>query len=490
MPTLLLFFAVAILICIAGTRLANRFGVPALLVFMALGMLFGSDGIFRIPFDNYQIAEQVCSIALIFIMFYGGFGTSWKTAKPIVVKAGLLASLGTVLTAGITGLFCHFVLRFDWLESFLIGSVISSTDAASVFSILRSKRLNLKNNTAALLEVESGSNDPFSYMLTVLILSMMSHPMGPLELIYMLLAQVVVGVVVGVVLAFAATWALNRFPFATAGIDAIFVLAIAVLSYAIPTLIGGNGYLSAYIAGIIIGNRPIANKVSLVHFFDGMTGLMQMLIFFLLGLLAFPSQLPQILLPSVAIALFLTFVSRPVAVFSILSPARCPIRQQLVTAWAGLRGAASIVFAIMAMISEAYMKTDVFHIVFCVVLLSISFQGTLLPLVARKLKMVDSSSDVLKTFTDYDEENEIQFIKLSIHEDHMWIGKPIREVTLPPDTLIVVILRGEETVIPGERRLSKRGILRYSAPRPSRMKSSFRSKRSRSRRITNGRVCV
>lgn len=169
----LLIGAAILLVCIAASRFSGRFGVPMLLVFIALGMLFGSDGLFKIPFDDYPAAEQICSFALIFILFYGGFGTNWKAARPVAAKAICLSTLGVVLTAGLTALFCHFVLRFGPLESFLIGSVISSTDAASVFSILRSKKLSLKGGTDSLLEVESGSNDPISYMLTVTALGLM-----------------------------------------------------------------------------------------------------------------------------------------------------------------------------------------------------------------------------------------------------------------------------------------------------------------------------
>lgn len=250
MPTLLLLCAVILILCLAGNRLSQKFGVPALLLFMGLGMLFGSDGLFKIPFDNYQFAEQICSIALIFIMFYGGFGTNWNAAKPVAVRAVLLSSAGVILTAALTGLFCYFILRFAFLESMLIGAVISSTDAASVFSILRSKKLNLKEHTASLLEIESGSNDPFSYMLTVIILTLMQGSSSTGSIAYLIFSQVVYGAIFGVVIAIAAIWILRRLSFSQSGMDTIFVLAVALLSYAIPSALGGNGYLSAYITGI------------------------------------------------------------------------------------------------------------------------------------------------------------------------------------------------------------------------------------------------
>lgn len=448
MTAYILLISVIILICLLLNKVSSKFGVPMLLVFIILGMLFGSDGIFKIDFANYDIAEKICSVSLIFIMFYGGFGTNWNSAKPVAVKAILLSSFGVVLTALITGVFCYYVLHFGFLESMLIGSVISSTDAASVFYILRSKKLNLKYNTASLLELESGSNDPFSYMMTIIVIALMSGNAGGSNLAYMVFSQVVYGVLFGGVVALLAYLILSKFDFAEDGFDTIFVFSMALLAYAGASAIGGNGYLSTYVAGIILGNVRIKNKRSLVHFFDGVTGLMQMLIFFLLGLLAFPSQLPSIMLAALAIALFLTFVARPITVFAILTPFKCPWRQQLVVSWAGLRGAASIVFAIMATVSPAYMKNDIFHIVFFIVLFSISIQGTLLPLISKKLDMIDDRSNVMKTFSDYSDENPIEFIRLTVSEEHPWANRKVKNLSLVPNLLLVMIIRDGEKIVP------------------------------------------
>ncbi|MGO5053146.1 potassium/proton antiporter [Lachnospiraceae bacterium LCP25S3_G4] len=448
MPEIILMLAVIILICLLLNKVSSKLGMPMLLAFILLGMLFGTDGLLKVPFDNYALSEKICSFALIFIMFYGGFGTNWKSAKPIVMESVLLSTLGVILTAVTTGLFCYVILHIDFLESMLIGAVISSTDAASVFSVLRSKQLNLKNNTASMLEMESGSNDPCSYMLTVIILSVMSGQSSGGQLLYMIFAQIVYGIICGIVVAIFSNLVLSKVKFATDGFDTIFVFSMALVSYAGAAVIGGNGYLSTYIAGIILGNKSSYNKKALVHFFDGITGLMQMLIFFLLGLLSFPSQLPQILLPALAVALFLTFVSRPLSVFAILTPFKCPMNQQLLVSWAGLRGAASIVFAIVATVSPAYMKHDVFHIVFFIVLFSISIQGSLISFMAKKLHMIDNSSNVLKTFNDYSEEMPIQFIQLSIAENHPWINCKIQDISLLPELLLVLILRGKEQIVP------------------------------------------
>lgn len=448
MTSYILLVAAVILLCLSLNKMSNKLGIPMLLAYILLGMMFGTDGILKIPFDNFTIAEQICTVSLIFIMFYGGFGTNWKQAKPVAGKAVLLSTVGVILTAVTTGAFCHFILRMDFWESMLIGSVISSTDAASVFSILRSKRLNLKNNTASMLEVESGSNDPCSYMLTVIILTIMSGELSGSSLVVMIFSQIIFGILVGVVVALAAAFILKKVNFATDGFDTIFVFSMALVSYAGAFMINGNGYLAAYIAGIILGNTPLHHKKSLVHFFDGITGLMQMLIFFLLGLLAYPSQLPKILPIALAIAVFLTFVARPVSVFAILMPFRCPVKQQLLVSWAGLRGAASIVFAIMATVSPAYTKNDLFHIVIFIVLFSISIQGTLLGLVAKKLDMIDENGNVMKTFSDYSDEMPVEFVKISIKAGHPWENRRIKDLTSLPDLLLVLILRGEERIIP------------------------------------------
>lgn len=463
MSVYLTIISVIILLCILFNRVSNKLGIPMLAAFILLGMLFGTDGIFKIDFENYRFAEQICSFALIFIMFYGGFGTKWTSAKPVAVKAVLLSTAGVALTAGLTALFCHFVLRFPLLDGILMGSVISSTDAASVFSILRSRKLNLKDGTASLLEVESGSNDPMSYMLTAVSLSLLKGDASLGSIVSMLFSQVVFGVLLGIAIALAARHVFSTFPFAASGSGASFLTAVAVLAYALPSLLGGNGYLSAYLAGILLGNSHLPDKRTLVHYFDGVTGLMQMTIFFLLGLVSLPSALPHILLPAAAIALFLTLAARPAAVYMLLRPFGCSRRQILLVSWSGLRGAASIVFAIMAITSGV--ENTIFHVVFCIVLLSILIQGTLIPAVSRRLDMIDENADVLTTFTDYTDEVDLEFVKLKIGKSHPWKDHCLKEVSMPPELLIVMVLRGGTHLVPdGATELHENDILVMCAP--------------------------
>ena len=444
----LLIAAIVIFSCILGNKLSSRLGIPALFVFILLGMIFGSDGIFKIPFANFQIAETVCSTALIFIMFYGGFGTNWREARPVAAKSIVLSTLGVLFTALLTGLFCWYVLGMELLEGMLIGAVLGSTDAASVFSILRSKKLNLKYGTASILELESGSNDPCAYMLTVIILTMMAGNASAGSILLMTLAQIAFGLLCGAGIAAAAIWVLRNLTFKAEGLDTIFVFSVAIFAYALPSVIGGNGYLSVYIMGIILGNSNLNNQKNLSTFFDTFNGLMQMLIFFLLGLLSFPSRLPSVLLPAVAIATFMTFAARPLVIGVLLAPFKPSLGQFAVISWAGLRGAASIVFAIMVTVNDSFAGGDIYHIVFCVVLYSIILQGTLLPILSRKVNMIDENSDVLRTFTDYVDETEVQFIQLPITPGHPWIGNAIKDLTLVPDTLLAAIQRGDKVVVP------------------------------------------
>ncbi len=457
METTVLLIAVVILVCVLCNKISGKLGVPVLLAFILLGMLFGSDGLFKIPFDNYDFANSICSVALIFIMFYGGFGTKWSAARPVAAKALLLSSIGTVFTAVLTAAFCHYALKFSFLQSMLLGSVISSTDAASVFSILRSKKLGLKGGTDSLLEVESGSNDPFSYMLTILSLSLIEGSASTGGLIYMIFAQLFFGALCGVILAGAVLLLLRRFRLPQNGFDAVFIVGIAMLSYAVASAFGGNGYLSVYITGIILGNAHLGRKRSLVHFFDGMTSLMQMLLFFLLGLLCFPSKLPAVAPVALFTALFLTFVARPLAVSVLLAPLRSNLRQIALVSFSGMRGAASIVFAIIAVCHPAQVDNDIFHIVFFIVLFSILFQGTLLPHVARGLQMIDENTDVMKTFTDYSDRAPVQFIQFKVSAQHPWAEKHLREIVLPPESLLVLLMRDGKRIAPNGNTVLREG---------------------------------
>ena len=447
MISLMIICSLVLLICITSTKILYKFGVPILLIFIVLGMLFGSDGIVGIYFDNYELASDICSIALIFIMFYGGFGTNWKMAKPIAVQSILMSSLGVVITAGLTGLFSSIVFKTSLLEGLLIGAVIASTDAAAVFAILRSQKLNLKGSIASILEIESGSNDPFAYMLTIIILGLMSNQ-GYGSIVPMLLNQIIVGILASIVLAKLSVYLLRNVMFEIEGFYPIFITAIAILSYSLSEYFGGNGYLSVYITGIIIGNSKIPHKKSIFQFFDGVSWLMQILLFFLLGLLAFPSQIPSVMFKGISISIFMILIARPIATFSILSWFKVPIKEQLFISWVGIRGAASIVFAIFAVTYDVHINYDIFHIIFFIALFSVSVQGTLIPKVARKLDLIDDDQSVLKTFNDYKENKSTKLIEFTISENSPIANKSIMDSNIPEDILVVMIKRKGDVLVP------------------------------------------
>lgn len=440
--------SIIIILCVFFNKVSNKSGIPVILNFILLGMFFGSDGLVKIPFDNYIFAEKISSVALIFIMFYGGFGTRWSEARPVAVKAVLLSSLGVVFTAVFVSLFCHFILKINFLESFLIGSVISSTDAATVFNILRSKKLNLKYNTASMLEIESGSNDPFAYMMTAIAISLIKGQINKIDIIYLLFSQIIYGVIIGVIIASISSYLLKKYKFSTSGFGAIFVVAIVLLTYSVPSFINGNGYLSVYIVGIILGNQEFKSKIELIHFFNGTTGLLQMSLFFLLGLLSTPSKMKESFEIALYISIFLLIIARPLAVSSILTPLKSKFNQQLIVSWCGLRGASSIVFAIIAKINISNGSHDIFHIVFLIVLFSILIQGYLLPIISKKSNMIDENENVLKTFNDYSDEMSISFIEIKLSKYHKWIGLTVKNIIFPPETILVLVYRNNKIVIP------------------------------------------
>ena len=258
MNQLLLLAGVVIVACILMNRIAAKLPLPSLLLFIGLGMCFGVDGFFKIPFDDYELSEAICSVSLLFVMFYGGFGTNLKTAKPVMGKAFLLSTAGVVMTAALVGAAAHVLLGVGWMEGILIGSVIASTDAASVFNVLRSKQLSLKYNTDSLLELESGSNDPISYMMTILMISLVSGEQ--ISVAGLLLKQILIGAACGFLIGKASVFILNQIDFGMKQGRTIFLFAAVIVGYALPSVAGGNGYLSVYLCGILIGNRFIPDR--------------------------------------------------------------------------------------------------------------------------------------------------------------------------------------------------------------------------------------
>ncbi len=465
MYSTLLISALVILFSIIASRALVRFGVPTLIIFLILGMLFGSDGIVGIYFNDFVIAEHLSSVALAFIIFYGGFGTKIQIAKQVVPHAILMASFGTIITAAITGFFCQYILNVNFLYGMLLGTVLSSTDAASVFSILRSQKLNLKHGLASLIEIESGSNDPFAYTMTIILIAMIKVKDSP-NFVYLFASQIFLGLLVGVVVACTIVFILRKVQLNEDAFYSLLLIAVVLFGYAICGIVNGNGFLCVYVIGIIIGNCRILHKVSLVHFFDAFSWLMQILLFFILGLLSFPSKLPQAIVPALLISVVMILIARPIATFGVLSWFKVPIKAQIFVSWVGMRGAASSVFSIIAVSSGIAMPYDIFHIVFIVAIVSVLLQGSLTSWCAKKLDLVDDSDKnlIFKTFNDYHEEIQNRLMEYTISKGHKWANKMIIDANIPEELLIVMIKRNNTIVVPkGSTEILERDVLVISS---------------------------
>lgn len=453
MVQLMLCCGLILLICITSSKVLYRFGVPLLLIFIFLGMIFG---VMVIDFSDFQLTGKIASIALVFIMFYGGFGTNWSMARPKAAPSILMSTLGTIITFFITGVFVYLIFKISFLESLLIGAVVSSTDAASVFAILRSQKLNLEGSLASLLEVESGSNDPVACMLTLIILTLMGGG-TVMNLIPLVISQIVIGVMIGTLIAMASIYLIRHANFEIESFYVIFIIAIAIIAYSLSEWMGGNGYLSVYISGIIIGNSKIPHKKTLVHFLDGVSWIMQIILFFILGLLANPLELPKVIGKSVVISLGIIFIARPISVFLVLKKFDFNTKEKLFIAWVGLRGAASIVFAIFALNYGISINNDIYHIIFFIALISVGVQGTLIPIIAKRLELLDNNRPVLKTFNDYVEERNTKVMELKIEGTCKLINKSIMDANIPEEILIAMIKREGEIIIPKGASIIKEG---------------------------------
>ena len=432
-----------LILALFAIRLSSRHGIPALLLFIVLGMGFGLLGL---DFNDFQFADGLATVALMVIMFYGGFGTNWKMARPVAREAIVLSSLGVVATALLTGLFCRLALGFSWLEGMLIGSIVGSTDYASVSNILRSKNLNLKYSTASLLELESGSNDPTAYTMTMVFLSVILGKNVSVPLL--VLSQVALGLLVGFGFAFLFGKYLRKARLREDGLLAVLMAAAMLITYAATSLIGGNGYLALYILGIRLGNMEFPGKRDIVFFFDGFAEIMQIALFFVLGLLSNFQQFVAALPMALFIMLFMTLLARPLSVWGLMIPFKLKRNQLHIISLAGIRGAAAIAFAILAVNSGAKFSVDIYHIVFGICVISSLVQGSLMPPASRRLNILDPNDTVLQTFNYYQDKAEIGFLATRIHPGSALVGRQVKDLRLTFDFIVAKIERRGQTVVP------------------------------------------
>jgi len=379
-----------ILIAAFSSLLAERFGAPLLLLFLLIGLVAGVDGL-GIDFSNNSAAFMLGSIALAIILFDSGYGTSLHSFRQAALPALTLATIGVVLTAALFGVAARLLLGFSWLEGLLLGSIVASTDAAAVFFLLRTGGINIRDKVRSTLEVESGTNDPMAIFLTAALVGIMASEAGldgaGVDLILSFVKQIGLGLVLGLAGGFLIVQIIRRIP-VERGLAPIFVLALALLVFAYTSAIGGSGFLAVYVAGIYAGNKKIRPKTSIIRFQEGMTWLAQIIMFLVLGLLATPSQFPQIVLPAIALAIFLVFVARPLAVWLCLLPFNYTQRETGFVAWVGLRGAVSILLAILPILGNLENGQLYFNTTFIVVMVSLAIQGWTVKPIARRLGLI------------------------------------------------------------------------------------------------------
>ena len=455
---ILLVGAILLFLSVLVGKTGAKFGVPALLLFLGVGMLAGSDG-FGIYFDSPQIAQFIGTVALCIILFSGGMDTHYREIKPILAPGVTLATLGVLMTTIITGLFIYSLsdllpgnFQLGLLESMLLAAVMSSTDSASVFSILRSKGISLKERLRPTLELESGSNDPMAYMLTILLIQVIE--IGVIDWphsIVLLFMQLSIGAAAGFALGYAIVWIINRINVPNESLYPVLLFSCVFFVFAFTNLLQGNGYLAVYIAGLVVGNRKLVHKRSLTTFFDGFTWLFQIVMFLTLGLLVNPSELPAVAGVGLLVAIFMIVVSRPISVFACLLPfRRFTTRARVYISWVGLRGAVPIIFATYPLMSaEIPNARMIFNIVFFITIVSLIVQGTSVSFVARLLHL---STPLEKTGNDFGvelpEEIDTDLSDMTITMEMLNEADTLKDMNLPKGTLVMIVKRGDEFLIP------------------------------------------
>jgi potassium/hydrogen antiporter len=426
---------------------ASRTGVPSLVAFLALGMLLGSDGPGGIEFDDAELARTVGVIGLAAILFEGGLSTSWRRLRQVAVPAALLSTVGVAVTTFLTGIAAHALFHLTWLESYLLGAVVASTDAAAVFATLR--YTNIRRRLARTLEAETGGNDPMAIALTIGLIEWIEDPSFAFpDLVFGVVRQLGLGLVVGVVLGLVAMWAFARLPPSVGAFAPVASVAAACLSFGAADVIGGSGFLSVYLVGLAVGSTPSRYRRQLVAFHEGLAFLAQVAMFVVLGLLVFPNDLPPVVVPGLALAALLALVIRPAAVWISTALSDFTTRERALLGWAGLRGAVPIVLGTFVLSSEIDDAETIFNAVFFVVVVSALVQGTTLERVAARLGLVSPGPAIVAPPIELDPLSSLELVDFAVAHDHAIAAAAVRELGLPRSALVAVIARGDETIPP------------------------------------------
>lgn len=448
---ILLTGSVLLLVSVIAGKTTNRLGVPTLIFFLIIGILAGSEGIGGIQFDNAAVAQLIGITALNFILFSGGLDTNWQSIKPVLWRGVALSTLGVFLTALAVGIFVHYVFGFTILEGLLLGAIVSATDAAAVFSILRNKGIALKGYLRPVLELESGSNDPMAYFLTITLTGLvMAGNIDPAVLVISFLKEFILGAAIGFSMGKASVWLVNNIKLETEGLYPVLTLGLAIFTYSLTHAIGGNGFLAIYLCAIIMGNSKMVHKRSLIKFYDGQAWLMQIILFLTLGLLVFPSKVVPLIGMGLLISAFLIFVARPLAVFASLSFFKSNTRSKLFLSWVGLRGSVPIVFATYPLLAGFPKSELIFNLVFFISITSVLLQGTTLSYVAKLLHVTIPQKAKRRTGLDFELTDKIKTAmeEIRIPDDAPVIGKRIVELGTPATINILSIERAGVYIVP------------------------------------------
>lgn len=461
--------AALLLLSVFAGRTGSRYGVPTLVLFLGVGMLAGVDG-FGIHFDSAEATQFIGMVSLSIILFSGGSDTKLRDIKPVLGPGLVLATVGVLITTLVTGAFIYYVFHvfapayaFGWIESMLLAAIMSSTDSASVFSILGSAKTDLKQNLKQTLELESGSNDPVAYLLVIMLIGMLegaggdslSGVLGASSL--MLCSQLALGAVGGVAIGFASVWLVRRLKSDNEFMYPALMIACVFFSFSLTELVGGNSYLSVYVSGLVVGNSKLPLKRTITTFFGGFTWLVQIIMFLTLGLLVNPSELVSVVVPGVALGLFMILLARPVAVFISLLPfKKYSFKARVYVAWVGLRGAVPIIFATYALISPAVEHASfMFNVVFFITLLSLLIQGTTVTRMAQWLGLCKPLKESAFAGVELPEDVAATMTEVEVMPDMLFDGETLKTVALPPKTLVIMIKRrnGAYVVPKGDTRL-------------------------------------
>ena len=471
LPTAVALAVIGILLVISAvfSRASERLGLPVALIFIAVGMLAGSEGIGGIPLDDYEFAYRLGTVALVLILFDGGLNTPVAVVRRVAAPAAVLATIGVVGTAALLAVGAH-ALGLGWPQALLLGAVVSSTDAAAVFAVLRGSGVHLRKRVGATLEVESGANDPMAIILTTVMTQSLVDPETGLGFatVIMIVVQIGIGAALGLAAGFAGRFVLARTQLPAGGLYAVLVIGIAFLAFAIPTLVYGSGFLAVYVATIVLGNGPMPYKVGQMRVLDALAWLSQVTMFLVMGMLVYPSRLVEVALIGVALALFLAVVARPVIVALCLLPFRYPTRELGYISWVGLRGAVPIILATFPVLAGAPGAERLFDIVFFIVVLSTIIPGATVAPLARRLGLESAEPPPPAAVLEIESLRPLNGELLSFYIDDGLpvVGERLADVPFPDGTSVTIIVRGNELMAPKGNTVLTPGDHLYVFTRP------------------------